>query len=43
VDLKQQMASQKSKSLTDQEFSELFDRAFPELVMREEIIESTDG
>ncbi|KAI4947369.1 hypothetical protein J4E91_006721 [Alternaria rosae] len=42
-DLKQQMASQKSKSLTDQEFSELFDRAFPELTMREEIVESTDG
>jgi hypothetical protein len=43
VDLKQQMASQKSKSLTDQEFSELFDRAFPELTMREEVVESTDG
>jgi hypothetical protein len=43
TDLKQQMASQKSKSLTDQEFSELFDRAFPELVMREEVVESTNG
>ncbi|KAL6157005.1 inner nuclear membrane protein enriched at telomere/subtelomere region [Exserohilum turcicum] len=42
VDLKAQMAAQKSKSLTDQEFSDLFDRAFPELMMREEIVQSTD-
>lgn len=42
VDLKEQMAAQKSKSLTDKEFSELFDRAFPELIMREEVVESTD-
>ncbi|KAJ4375015.1 inner nuclear membrane protein enriched at telomere/subtelomere region [Neocucurbitaria cava] len=42
-DLKQQMTTQKRKGLTDQEFSELFDRAFPELTMREEVVESTDG
>jgi len=42
-DLKQHMASQKSKSLTDQEFSELFDRAFPEVLMREEVVETTNG
>ncbi|CAA9956818.1 sister chromatid separation protein [Pyrenophora teres f. maculata] len=41
--LKQHMASQKSKSLTDQEFSELFDRAFPEVIMREEVVETTNG
>jgi hypothetical protein len=42
LDLKQKMASQKSKSLSDHEFSELFDRAFPELTGREEVVESTD-
>lgn len=42
-DLKQQMTTQKRKGLTDQEFSELFDRAFPELTMREEVVETTDG
>ncbi|XP_014553460.1 hypothetical protein COCVIDRAFT_40504 [Bipolaris victoriae FI3] len=42
VDLKEQMAAQKSKSLTDQEFSDLFDRAFPELLMREEVVQTTD-
>jgi hypothetical protein len=43
VDLKQKMAYQKSKSLSDHEFSELFDRAFPDLTGREEVVESTDG
>lgn len=42
VDLKEQMAAQKSKSLTDQEFSDLFDRAFPEVLMREEVVQTTD-
>ncbi|KAF1833203.1 hypothetical protein BDW02DRAFT_570294 [Decorospora gaudefroyi] len=42
-DLKQQMASQKSKGLSDQEFSELFERAFPDLTKREEVVVSTDG
>lgn len=42
-ELKQQMAAQKIKGMTDQEFSELFDRAFPEMTNREEIIETTDG
>ncbi|EDU41275.1 conserved hypothetical protein [Pyrenophora tritici-repentis Pt-1C-BFP] len=42
-DLKQDMASRKSKSLTDQEFSELWDRAFPEVLMREEVVETTNG
>ncbi|KAF7454970.1 hypothetical protein PtrM4_023650 [Pyrenophora tritici-repentis] len=37
------MASRKSKSLTDQEFSELWDRAFPEVLMREEVVETTNG
>jgi hypothetical protein len=43
VDLKQQMAFQKSKSLSDQEFGELFEKAFPELTMREEVVERTNG
>ncbi|KAF1945691.1 hypothetical protein EJ02DRAFT_337949 [Clathrospora elynae] len=43
ADLRQQIASHKSKSLTDHEFSELFDKAFPEVTMREEVVESNDG
>jgi hypothetical protein len=43
TELKQQIASLKSKGMSDHEFSELFDRAFPELTMREEVVESTDG
>jgi hypothetical protein len=43
VDLKQQMATEKRNSLTDQEFAELFDRAFPEMTLRDEVVESTDG
>ncbi|KAH9861501.1 hypothetical protein J1614_011248 [Plenodomus biglobosus] len=42
-DLKQKMAATKSKGLTDQEFGELFERAFPEVTMREEVIETTNG
>jgi hypothetical protein len=41
-ELKQQMATQKRKGMTDQEFSELFDRAFPEATLREEVVETTD-
>ncbi|KAH7091166.1 Man1-Src1p-C-terminal domain-containing protein [Paraphoma chrysanthemicola] len=43
VDLKQQMASQKRKGMTDEEFNDLFERAFPEMTMREEVVETTDG
>lgn len=42
-DLKLQMSAAKSKGLTDQEFGDLFERAFPEVTIREEVIESTDG
>ncbi|KAI8938851.1 hypothetical protein NX059_004712 [Plenodomus lindquistii] len=42
-DLKQQMAATKSKGLTDQEFGELFERAFPEVTMREEVVATTNG
>lgn len=42
-DLKQQMTTQKRKGMTDQEFSELFDKAFGDVTMREEIVETTDG
>lgn len=42
-DLKQQMYNRKSKGLTDQEFDELFARASPELPMREEVVETTNG
>ncbi|KAF2853866.1 sister chromatid separation protein-like protein [Plenodomus tracheiphilus IPT5] len=42
-DLKQQMAATKSKGLTDQEFGELFDRAFPEVALREEVVVTTNG
>ncbi|KAH8725551.1 Man1-Src1p-C-terminal domain-containing protein [Phaeosphaeriaceae sp. PMI808] len=43
VELKQRMATQKRKGMTDDEFIELFDRAFPEMTMREEVVESTNG
>lgn len=43
ADLKQRMTAQKSKGITDQEFHELFDRAWPEMTVREEVVESTDG
>lgn len=43
VDLKHQMATQKRKGMTDQEFSELFDRAFPDVTLREEVVETTGG
>jgi len=42
-ELKQQMSAAKSKGLTDQEFSELFERAFPEVTIREEVVESTNA
>ena len=42
-ELKQQMVTQKRKGMTDQEFSELFDRAFPDMTLREEVVETTDG
>lgn len=42
-ELRQQMASQKRKGMTDYEFSELFERAFPELTLREEVVETNDG
>ncbi|KAF2822819.1 sister chromatid separation protein-like protein [Ophiobolus disseminans] len=43
AELKQRMTAQKSKGITDQEFHELFDRAWPEMTVREEVVESTDG
>jgi hypothetical protein len=41
-ELKQRMTTQKRKGMSDQEFSELFDRAFPEATLREEVVETTD-
>jgi hypothetical protein len=29
--------------MSDQEFNDLFDRAFPEMEMRDEVVASTDG
>jgi hypothetical protein len=43
VDMKQQLASVKRNSMSDHEFNELFDAAFPEIVLRDEVEESTDG
>jgi hypothetical protein len=42
VELKQQMASETRNRLSDSEFNELFDRAWPELSLRDEIQESTN-
>lgn len=42
-DLKQQMSAAKSKGLTDREFGELFERAFPEVIIREEVVESSNA
>ncbi|KAF2134725.1 hypothetical protein P153DRAFT_362466 [Dothidotthia symphoricarpi CBS 119687] len=42
-ELKQHMVTQKRKGMTDQEFSELFDRAFPDMTLREEVVETSDG
>lgn len=42
-ELKQQMATQKRKGMGDREFNDLFDRAWPEVTVREEVVESTDG
>jgi hypothetical protein len=43
AELKERMTTQKSKGITDQEFHELFDRAWPEMTVREEVVETTDG
>jgi hypothetical protein len=43
VDLKQQMVKEKRNSMTDQEFNDLFDRALPEMTLRDEVDESSDG
>jgi hypothetical protein len=43
VELKQQMATETRNKLSDAEFNELFDRAWPELSLRDEIQESTNG
>jgi hypothetical protein len=43
TDLKQQMAAETRNRLSDSEFHELFDRAWPELTLRDEIVESTNG
>lgn len=41
-ELKKTLASHTQKGMTDKEFNELFDRAFPETVLRDEVVESTD-
>lgn len=43
ADLQRIMGSQKRKGMTDQEFNELFDRALPEMKLKDEVIESTDA
>ncbi|KAL5121006.1 inner nuclear membrane protein enriched at telomere/subtelomere region [Pleosporales sp. CAS-2024a] len=42
-DIKKQMAAEKRNSMSDQEFNDLFDRAFPEMEIRDEVVASTDG
>ncbi|KAH4313029.1 hypothetical protein HBH64_012650 [Parastagonospora nodorum] len=42
-DMKRQMAAEKRNSMSDQEFDDLFNRAFPEMEMRDEVVASTDG
>ncbi|KAL1656254.1 inner nuclear membrane protein enriched at telomere/subtelomere region [Didymella pomorum] len=42
-ELKHTLAAYTQKGMTDQEFSELFERAFPETVLRDEVVESTDA
>lgn len=42
-DLRQELSSKKSKGLTNEQFNEIFDRAFPEAALREEVIESTNS
>lgn len=41
--LKQELAAHTQKGMSDKEFSELFDRAFPETVLRDEVVETTDA
>lgn len=43
TELKQRMASEKRRGMTDEEFSELFEKAFGEVMAREEVVETTDG
>jgi hypothetical protein len=42
-ELKQELAAHTQKGMSDKEFSELFDRAFPETVLRDEVVESTNA
>ena len=42
-ELKQSLAARTQKGMTDKEFSELFERAFPETVLRDEVVEATDA
>ena len=42
-ELKQTLAARTQKGMTDKEFSELFERAFPETVLRDEVVETTDA
>lgn len=41
-ELKRTLAARTQKGMTDKEFSELFERAFPETVLRDEVVETTD-
>lgn len=43
LDLKQQMASLKRKGMSNEDFNDLFERAFPEITVREEVVESSGG
>lgn len=42
-ELKQELAAHTQKGMSDKEFSELFDRAFPETILRDEVVETTDA
>ncbi|KAH6643634.1 sister chromatid separation protein-like protein [Boeremia exigua] len=42
-ELKQTLASRTQKGMTDKEFNELFDRAFPETILRDEVVEAADA
>lgn len=42
-ELKQTLAARTQKGMSDKEFSELFERAFPETVLRDEVVETTDA
>lgn len=43
ADLQRQMGSRKRKGMTEQEFNDLFDRALPEMKMKDEVVESIDA